>query len=194
MARPGPARYFRQMAHPQVQGAAAVAAPQGIVREVLPSASPHVARALVHVPGPAHVVEPAPYHRISYNIGPAYATEASGDLKALGEDARGLAVSRATPYPWRATTPLARDFGRLMQQAGKTVDYDHFAGYINARVLLEGLKAAARDASPQAVTRGMQSLGALDLGGYVLHFAPGKHHGSDFVEITVVGPGGKFLR
>lgn len=48
-------------------------------REVLPSASPHVALALVEIPGPAHVVEAAPYHRISFNIGPSYTADVAGD-------------------------------------------------------------------------------------------------------------------
>ena len=37
-------------------------------REVLPSASRHVVMAVVHVPGPMHEIEPAPYLRISFNV------------------------------------------------------------------------------------------------------------------------------
>ena len=47
-------------------------APPTIQREVLPSASRHVVMAVVHVPGPMHEIEPAPYLRISFNIGPSY--------------------------------------------------------------------------------------------------------------------------
>lgn len=49
-----------------------------ISREVLPSASRHVSLALVQVPGPSHDIEPAPYLRISYNLGPTYSFDASG--------------------------------------------------------------------------------------------------------------------
>ncbi|MDO9359803.1 MAG: AraC family transcriptional regulator [Polaromonas sp.] len=48
-----------------------------LVHELLPSASCHVALALVHVPGPAHHIEPQPYYRITFNIGPSYGVEAS---------------------------------------------------------------------------------------------------------------------
>jgi branched-chain amino acid transport system substrate-binding protein len=46
-----------------------------------------------------------PVYTLSLSVGSAI-------LKALGDDARGLAVSRATPYPWRATTALAKSVTR----------------------------------------------------------------------------------
>lgn len=129
----------------------------------------------------------APVYTFSLSVG-------SSILKALGDDARGLAVSRATPYPWRATTPLARDFNLLMDKLGKPVDYDHFAGYINGRVLIEGLRNAGKNPTPESLTQGMEKLSRLDLGGYTLAYGPQNHHGSNFVEITVVGPNGNFMR
>lgn len=128
-----------------------------------------------------------PIYTFSLSVGSAI-------LKALGDDARGLAVSRATPYPWRATTPLARDFTAVMQKADRPIDYDHYLGYINGRILLEGLKAAGRNPTPAAVAAGMEKLAKLDLGGYTLNYSPANHHGSSFVEITVVGPNGNFIR
>ena len=128
-----------------------------------------------------------PVYTFSLSVG-------SSILKALGDDARGLAVSRATPYPWRATTPLARDFNQLMEKAGKTVDYDHFAGYINGRVLIEGLRGAGKSPTPESLAQSMEKLSNLDLGGYTLAYSPQNRHGSTFVEITVVGPKGNFMR
>jgi ABC-type branched-subunit amino acid transport system substrate-binding protein len=115
-------------------------------------------------------------------------------LKALGDEARGLAVSRATPFPWRATSALAREFNSVMQKAGKQVDYDHYVGYINVRVLAEGLRSAGRTITPATITQGMEKLNRLDLGGFELAYSPQNHHGSNFVEITVVGPNGNFIR
>ncbi len=63
-------------------------------------------------------------------------------LRALGEDARGLAVARSTPSPQRANLQVTRDFQASMKRHGLEPDYDHFVGYLDARVLLEGLRAA----------------------------------------------------
>lgn len=54
-------------------------ATQHLVREVVPSASRHVALALVHLPGPIHTVEAQPYYRVSFNIGPSYSARAAGE-------------------------------------------------------------------------------------------------------------------
>ena len=51
-------------------------------------------------------------------------------------------MSRATPYPWRATTPLAKEFNAAMARAGKEVDYDHYLGYINMQVMAAGLRGS----------------------------------------------------
>ena len=58
--------------------ARAATAPEPATREVVPSPSRHVQLALVRVPGPTHAIEPQPYLRISLNIGPSYAIDASG--------------------------------------------------------------------------------------------------------------------
>lgn len=150
---------------------------------------------LMIVAGPAvvpfvkssHARKGIPLYTLSLSVGSAI-------LAALGADAYGLAVARVTPYPWRATTPLARGFQQAMERAGKPIDYDHYAGYINARVLIEGLRAAGRAPTGESVAQGLTRLGTVDLQGYKLSYGPGNHHGSDFVEIAVVGKDGRFLR
>lgn len=116
-------------------------------------------------------------------------------VKELGEDARGLAVARVVPYPWQGVSPLIREFHDSMKRNGDLpTDYDRFFGYINGRVLAEGLRGAGRDPTPQSLTASMERLGRLDLGGYVLNYSPTNHHGSNYVDITVIGPSGKPLK
>jgi branched-chain amino acid transport system substrate-binding protein len=115
-------------------------------------------------------------------------------LNALGDDARGLAISRATPYPWNGITPLPKAFAAQMQRVGKPLDYDHYVGYINGRILIEGLRKAGSNITSESLTLGMEKLNKIDLGGYRLNYDAQNHHGSNFVEITIVGPGGKFIR
>ena len=119
----------------------------------------------------------------------------AGTLKVRASTSQVALGMRTVPLAaWRATTALARNFGQLMEREGKEIDYDHFAGYINARVLIEGLKGAGRTPTPESLIQSMEKLGRLDLGGYDMRFSPQNHHGSNFVEITVVGPRGNFIR
>ncbi|WP_291478198.1 ABC transporter substrate-binding protein [Acidovorax sp.] len=49
-------------------------------------------------------------------------------LKALGEDARGLAVARTGPSPSKPTIQLTRDFQASKKHHDKPVDYDRYTG------------------------------------------------------------------
>ena len=113
-------------------------------------------------------------------------------LKALGEDARGLAVARTGPSPSKPTIQLTRDFQASMKHHDKPVDYDRYTGYMDARVLIEGLRAAGPGVTRASLVQGMESLGNLDLGGNAYQFSPQNHHGSNYVDIAVVGSGGVF--
>jgi ABC-type branched-subunit amino acid transport system substrate-binding protein len=116
----------------------------------------------------------------------------SAVLKALGEDARGLAVARTGPSPSRPTIALTREFQASMKRYDKPVDYDRYTGYIDARVLIEGLRAAGPGVTRASLVAAMQGLGNLDLGGYSYQFSAQNHHGSNFVDIAVVDSGGVY--
>jgi branched-chain amino acid transport system substrate-binding protein len=140
------------------------AKPQGVIFIAFgPSMIPFVRAARQHIGAPIYAVSIA---------------NAKAIIAALGDDARGLAFTQLIPYPWRVTTPLGRDFNAAMEAANIPVDYDHFFGYLNMRVLIEGIRRGGKNV----------------LGGYVVDFSPTNHHGSKFVDITIFGPGGRFIR
>ncbi|MEZ5719990.1 MAG: ABC transporter substrate-binding protein [Burkholderiaceae bacterium] len=111
-------------------------------------------------------------------------------LNALGDDARGLAVARTGPSPTKPTLQLTRDFQASMKRHDLPVDYDRFTGYMDARVLIEGLKAAGPGVTRASLAQAMEGLGRLDLGGHGYQFSAQNRHGSGYVDIAVVGAGG----
>ena len=112
--------------------------------------------------------------------------------KALGDDARGLAVARTGPSPTKPTIALTRDFQASMKRHDKPADYDRYTGYMDARVLIEGLRAAGPGVTRASLVTAMEGLGNLDLGGFSYQFSPQNHHGSNYVDIAVVGSGGVY--
>ena len=40
----------------------------------------------------------------------------------------------------------------------------------------------------------LESMGNVDLGGFVVDFSPANHSGSKFVDLTMIGHRGKFLK
>lgn len=113
-------------------------------------------------------------------------------LKALGDDARGLAVARTGPSPSKPTIALTRDFQASMKRHDKPVDYDRYTGYMDARVLIEGLRAAGPSVTRASLVQAMEGLGTVDLGGFGYQFSAQNHHGSNYVDIAVVGSGGVY--
>jgi branched-chain amino acid transport system substrate-binding protein len=114
-------------------------------------------------------------------------------IEALGDEARGLAFTRILPNSLRTTTPLTRDYANTMERAKIPLDHDHFFGYLNLRVLLEGLRRTGKGVTSQSLVSTMERMGNVDLGGYKLNFGPQTHHGSKFVDLTVIGPGGRYI-
>lgn len=115
-------------------------------------------------------------------------------LKALGDDARGLAFTQLVPYPYRQTTALTRDLAVAAKRAGVETGYDYMFGYLNMRIVLEIIRRAGRQITPASITKAAEAMNKYDPGGYPVSFGPNKHHGSAFVEIAIVGPGGRWIR
>lgn len=114
-------------------------------------------------------------------------------IEALGDEARGLAFTRLLPNALRPTHAAIRDYAAAMERAKIPLDFDHFFGYLNLRVLLEGLRRAGKAVTPQSLVATMERAGTLDIGGYKLHYGPQNHHGSKLVELTIIGPGGRYI-
>jgi len=128
---------------------------------------------------------------------PVYALSLAGTaaiLDQLGTLARGLAVTQVVPYPMRQTTPLTRRFGTAMRKAGLAPTYDRMWGFLNASILVEVLRRAGPNPTPTTIVSTIEHIGVVDIGGYQLDFDGGKHHASSFVDITLVGPGGQYVR
>lgn len=117
-------------------------------------------------------------------------------VKELGDDARGIGISQVAPYPWNDTTPVVRDYRKLLTQHLKHERYSYYGveSYLMARVLIDALKRAGRDISREKLVATLESMQSHDLGGYQISYSPTNHNGSRFVDLTVIGSGGQILR
>ncbi len=111
----------------------------------------------------------------------------------LGDEARGIGISQVMPDPWNDTTPAVRDYQRLLGRNGK-YSYYGVEGYITAKLMVEALRRAGRDLTREKLVTALETMNNLDLGGYRVTYGPDSRNGSRFVELTVIGSGGKILR
>jgi branched-chain amino acid transport system substrate-binding protein len=130
---------------------------------------------------------------------PLYALSVMGSaatLSALGDDGIGIAVSQVVPMPTNAVVPVVRDFQQAWKAAPAGMEPSHLAleGFINARVFVEALQRAGRNLTRKSFLDAVWSIRRLDIGGFELHFQQPGRNASRFVELTMIGRGGKFIR
>jgi len=113
---------------------------------------------------------------------------------ALGKDGVGVAISQVVPFPWGTAVPVVKEYQQLSKKAGFT-DYNFSAieGFLVAKVLVEGLRRTGRDLTREKFIDAMEKLD-VDLGGFFVTYSPKSHTGSKFVDLTIIGRDGKFLR
>ena len=128
---------------------------------------------------------------------PIYALSLAGStalLEKLGPAARGMAFTQVVPFPTRQTTPLSRHFATAMAAAKLAPTYDRMWGYLNASILVEVLKRSGPKPTPAGIAAAIERMTDVDIGGFRVGYSGQKHHGSRFVEITMVDHSGKFVR
>ena len=79
--------------------------------------------------------------------------------------------------------------------AAGPVSFIGLQAYINTKVLLEGLRCAGRDLSRSRAVQALESLRRLDIGGgSEVDYGKGVCQGPKFLDLTIIGAGGKFAR
>lgn len=113
--------------------------------------------------------------------------------KELGDDARGIGISQVMPYPWNDTTPITREYQRLL---GKQAKYSYYGieAYAMGKVLVEAIRKSGKDLTRDKLIASLESMQNHDLGGYRVSYSANERFGSRFVDLTVIGSGGRVLR
>jgi len=114
-------------------------------------------------------------------------------VQELADEARGIGISQVMPYPWNDTLPIVREYHRLLGKQAKPSYYGTEA-YAMAKVLVEALRKAGKEPTREKLVAALESMQNHDLGGYRVSFSPNDRAGSRFVDLTVIGSGGRVLR
>ena len=115
-------------------------------------------------------------------------------IKDLGPDAAGLILSQVTPPPNLSSNGLGKEFQVAAKVTGATVSYAGMEGYLSAKVLVEGLRRAGRNLTRESFMRGLESMQRVDMGGLSVTYSDKDHTGSNFVELTLIGRDGRYVR
>jgi ABC-type branched-subunit amino acid transport system substrate-binding protein len=114
----------------------------------------------------------------------------------LGETGRGVGISQVVPFPWSLSAPVVKEYQKnFIAHAGNdNYNFSSLEGYIAAKVFVEGLRRAGPQPTREGLVAALETLRDFDVGGFNVTYTPTDHNGSKFVELTVIGREGKFLR
>ncbi|MCZ8256159.1 MAG: ABC transporter substrate-binding protein, partial [Polaromonas sp.] len=121
-------------------------------------------------------------------------TLAGDGIKALGAAGTGLALTMVFPDPYRARSQVVRDYQAAMRAIGQQeFSLGSLESYINTHVMAEGLERAGRDVTRAKLRTALAGLQKFDLGGFSVDYAAPPFAGSKFVDLGVLGAGGRFI-
>ena len=113
----------------------------------------------------------------------------------IKKDAAGVVISQVVPYPWNSAMPLIAEYQAAMKKIGATeFSYASLEGYVAAKVMVEGLKRAGANPTPDSLQKGLESFRTLDIGGIAVSYRPGEHRGLTFSELSMLKADGRYLR
>jgi len=115
--------------------------------------------------------------------------DVAGDLRA-----RGIAISQVIPNPNASALPLSRDFQAFLKTSyaqGAKSSPVTFEFYLNLRLAMAAIKMAGPKPTPEKVMAALKSMHDYKVGGYPIDFSDTKRRGSNFLDIAVIGYGGR---
>jgi branched-chain amino acid transport system substrate-binding protein len=115
---------------------------------------------------------------------------------ALGPLAEGIALSQVLPYPMSQSSALAVEFRRALAAHAPTAESSYHAleGYLEARVLVEGLRRAGSQPTRAGLATALETLSPHDFGGVLVHYGQTDRTGSIFSDLVMLGANGSTVR
>ena len=121
--------------------------------------------------------------------------DTSAVTKQLGAEASGLAITQIVPIPSGIRFRVVAEYLQALKDLGHGApSFYGLEAYLEAKVLVEGLRRAGPGVTPQSLVKGLETLNDLDLGDFFVSYRPDAHSGSNFVEIDVINSSGAVMR
>jgi ABC-type branched-subunit amino acid transport system substrate-binding protein len=114
---------------------------------------------------------------------------------SLKDEGYGVAISQVVPFPWSPSVPVVKEYQEIMTRSGNTdFNFSSLEGFIVAKVMVEGLKRTGKDLTREKLVAALEGMNNVDLGEFVVSFSPTNHSGSKYVDLTMIGRSGKFIK
>jgi len=117
-----------------------------------------------------------------------------GLIRAAGPDADGVVITQVVPSYESTDLPTVRRYRDALEKymSGTSPSFVSLEGFVDAMVIVEGLRAAGKDLTRERFISGLESIHNFDAGlgqNFLLNYSPKDHQGFHSVYATVVRNG-----
>jgi branched-chain amino acid transport system substrate-binding protein len=114
-------------------------------------------------------------------------------IRGVGLQAsRYVVLSQSLPDPTNETKAMVAAFARLARAAKLPQNAYTLEGYVQARVIVEGLRRSSGNAP--SLVDALETINGLDLGGYLISYGKSSHEGAYFVDTAIISADGQLMR
>ena len=118
----------------------------------------------------------------------------ASSLTPMGGEARGIGFALIVPSPFATRFEVVRRYQADMEASGsKDFSLPSLEGYMDAAVLVEGLRRAGPAPTRAALIAALASIESYDLGGVKINFGRSNREGNQFVDVAVIGGNGRLV-
>lgn len=166
---------------------------------VVPKIVASAAQAVVFVGSGTHVVDGIAALRTAGSTAQILTLSnnaSSGFIKSLGNNARGVLVTQVFPFERSLASPIVKELTRLLaaRKNNEEATPAMLEGFAAAKVLVEALKRAGNNPTPERIKTALETFRRVDIGGLEVSFSPTDHTGLDYADLSIITGTGKFQR
>jgi len=112
--------------------------------------------------------------------------------KDLGPQARGIVLAQIMPSIRHTSTVIVSEYLDILhsKNASASASSAQFEGFVHAKLLVLGLKAAGAKPTTESFIKGMEGLGEVRYDKFTARYTPQSHNGANYVELAIVDNSG----
>jgi branched-chain amino acid transport system substrate-binding protein len=124
------------------------------------------------------------------------ALDASFMRQKLGTMSAGIIQSQVILSPVDPTKRICQEYATALKKFSpqEVPSYFGLEGFIEAKILHEGIKKANYSSNPTLLRNALEQLGQIELGGIDVSYGVSRHAGLRYVDLTILGAKGSTVR
>jgi branched-chain amino acid transport system substrate-binding protein len=113
----------------------------------------------------------------------------------LGDLASGMVLTQVAPLPSRTAIPLVAEYRDALARysPGSAPDVQGLEAYLEAKVLVEGLRRAGPALTREKLVSALETLVNVDFGGVAVRYGRADRTGSTYVNLVMIGEKGRLV-